>query len=638
LCSFKQFCFSGEGRLWILIAFSAPVWKLRRVQSLLEAIPNELARELLIADLDHSPFDVLPVLSRSTVCSALQPLAPHEIDLVLKHHIVPIAWTLNKTTCCVVTERAMSHAAAMGYAVTARIYPWDLRWAIHRCFGAKLLNHAVYSLARKLPWASARTRVTMGQYVLLGLAIISAAIYGAATGTADLLIVFTLLASAFFALVVTLRLYCILPSTSTNSATTHRGENDDWPVYTVLVPLFRETSVLDQLLTALDAIDYPRDLLDIKLILEEDDVEMQRAVAQYNLSQPYDIIVVPSGRPQTKPRALNYALQFARGSLVTIFDSEDIPRPRQLKIAARRFASEGRDLACVQASLVFYNSQENWLTRQFAAEYASLFKVILPALAERGWPLLLGGTSNHFRISALLHVGAWDPFNVTEDADLGLRLARAGYRTGVVNTETFEEANTAFFNWMKQRRRWLKGFLQTWLVHMRNPVRLVHEIGWAGFWVTQCMTIGVFSSALLHPLLLIYTFQSLLPQHLASTLQTETQLWLSGFTFAFLVLGYGTSIIASVVGLRRLKLPVSFVTLVTLPIYWVMMSLAAWMALWDFCVRPFHWHKTQHGLSKLTVKTRGAQDSVLRSDIFNSFRQSRSLTSRRSQGWPTGQE
>jgi glycosyltransferase XagB len=607
------------------------------VRRILESVPIDVARETLGLNLEQTSFEVLPFLSRSEVYNALQRLVPHDMDLVLKHHIVPIAWSPTQIAYGVVSALAKAEADAMGYTVVARIRSWDLHWAIHRCLGPRLLRHAVFSLARTRPWASARVRVTTKQVLALGILAVVAGGYGLEAGLASVLTVLTLLGSAFFAMVVSLRLYCVLPSSNMKPAPVLRGENDDWPVYSVLVPLFRETRVLDQLLAALDALDYPAHLLDIKLILEEDDVEMQRVVARHNLSHPYDVIVVPSGRPQTKPRALNYALQFARGSLVTIFDSEDLPRPYQLRVAARRFASEDSELGCLQASLVFYNSQENWLTRQFAAEYASLFGVILPALAERGWPLLLGGTSNHFRMSALQQVGAWDPFNVTEDADLGLRMARAGFRTDVINSETFEEANTAFFNWMKQRRRWLKGFLQTWLVHMRNPVRLVREIGWPGFWVTQCMTIGVLSSALLHPFLLCYTVRSLMPERVATVLQVESQLWLSGFALAFLLLGYGTSVTASVIGLRRQNLPVSPLTLVTLPIYWLMMSVAAWMALWDFCVRPFHWHKTQHGLSRLNAKARGAQDKVSRPRRSHQTLVKNSLTLRRSPGWPMDQ-
>ncbi len=158
---------------------------------------------------------------------------------------------------------------------------------------------------------------------------------------------------------------------------------------------------------------------------------MRRALRKHDLPPHFEVIVVPQGSPQTKPRALNYALQFCRGSLLTIYDAEDIPEPNQLREVARKFSGAGEKLACLQAQLSFYNPNENWLTRQFTAEYATLFGLILPALAAHNLPLPLGGTSNHFRTRNLRQIGGWDPYNVTEDADLGLRLARLGYRTGV---------------------------------------------------------------------------------------------------------------------------------------------------------------------------------------------------------------
>jgi glycosyltransferase XagB len=209
-------------------------------------------------------------------------------------------------------------------------------------------------------------------------------------------------------------------------------------------------------------------------------------------------------------------------------------------------------------------------------------------------------------MTALEAAGGWDPFNVTEDADLGIRLARMGFVTDVIDSETFEEANTAFFNWMKQRRRWLKGFLQTWLVHMREPVVMFRELGLHGFAVVQCMTIGIFASALLHPLLLAYSLWTLAPSRLQVSLDAPVTALLAGSTATFLFLGYGVAMAASVQGLKRLGTPVRMSTLLSLPVYWLMMSAAAWLALWDFIVRPFHWHKTQHGISKFAVQRQTA--------------------------------
>ena len=325
---------------------------------------------------------------------------------------------------------------------------------------------------------------------------------------------------------------------------------------------------------------------------------MQRAVAALELPEFFDIIVVPAGLPQTKPRALNYALQFARGQLLTIYDAEDMPEPMQLRKASAQFANSPHELACLQAELAFYNPNENWLTRQFTVEYATLFKLILPGLASQRLPVLLGGTSNHFRISILRELGAWDPFNVTEDADLGLRLARAGYGTAALDSITYEEANPVFGNWLQQRSRWLKGFLQTWLVHMRSPVLLGQEIGFDGFWAMQAMTFGLIVSALFHPFLLGHAAYVIFSGTLALQAVNLPMAILAGLNIAVLFAGYAFSIYAGYYALRRKQIKGWWFVLATMPCYWMLMSLAGWMALWQFIFNPFHWNKTTHGLSR----------------------------------------
>jgi cellulose synthase/poly-beta-1,6-N-acetylglucosamine synthase-like glycosyltransferase len=384
------------------------------------------------------------------------------------------------------------------------------------------------------------------------------------------------------------------------------------PSYSVLVPLFRETAALEQLLMALTGLRYPADKLDIKLILEEEDVGMQAAVAGLTLPPRFEIIVVPAGKPQTKPRALNYALAFCRGELLTIYDAEDIPEPDQLEKAARRFARAGPELACLQAQLTFFNPNENWLSRQFTAEYAMLFGRLLPVLAAHRLPMPLGGTSNHFRTAALRGVGGWDPFNVTEDADLGLRLARHGHETGTLDSITYEEANTRLANWMRQRARWLKGFLATWLVHMRDPRRLMRELGPAGFWVAQAVTIGVFASALLHPLCLVATL-ALAALHPTLPEQAgPATVAIAGLNLLVFTAGYVLAIVLTREALRQRGIFGWHGTLATMPLYWLLMSAAVWLALWQFISAPFHWNKTQHGLSSFQGAGRRPLDPLRR--------------------------
>ncbi|NDA47777.1 MAG: glycosyltransferase, partial [Alphaproteobacteria bacterium] len=275
-----------------------------------------------------------------------------------------------------------------------------------------------------------------------------------------------------------LRLYALTSELEEAPFQSHTPLPEDrLPIYTILVPLYREASVVDALISALDRLDYPAARLDIKLIVEEDDLETWRALTKRELPAKYQIIRAPEGQPRTKPRALNIALPLARGSLLTVYDAEDRPDPWQLRHAAALFASLPRRVACVQACLVIDNGADSWLARLFAIEYAALFDVFLPGLARLGLPLPLGGTSNHFRIDALRAVAGWDAWNVTEDIDLGLRMARAGYRMVHLPSATDEEAPATVSAWLRQRRRWLKGWIQTVITHLRDPLRLHHELG-----------------------------------------------------------------------------------------------------------------------------------------------------------------
>ncbi len=547
-----------------------------------------------------SPYgEVLPRLDAVTLCDALRRLPSDELGPALQRKLVPVVTLPGLHLYAACGAPALELARAEGLKVVAYAEASALIAAARAIHGRRLLYEATHGLSRRMPAFSARRRLTAGQIAALAslVALISA--------TAVILppkvewLIASLISGAFFMSVIALRLLCVLPRMPQTLLRTTPLQDEQLPVYSVLVPLFRETSVLRQLLTALIRLDYPPEKLDIKLILEESDILMQRAVNGLRLPAQFDVIIVPSGRPQTKPRALNYALQFCRGSLLTIYDAEDVPDPDQLRKAAESFIAAPRDLACLQAQLAFYNPDENWITRQFTAEYASLFGVLLPALANHRLPLLLGGTSNHFRTDVLREVGAWDPYNVTEDADLGLRLARYGYDCGTLDSVTLEEANTRAINWMRQRGRWLKGFLATWLVHMREPLRSWQDLGPAGFWAMQAMTLGVFASTLLHPLCMILTVFLYAVNPLAPEGAGPWLVALAGLNLLVLVSGYAVTLLIAVRGLRLRGIEPSPVTLLTMPFYWMMMSAAAWYALWQFVVAPFHWNKTEHGLSRV---------------------------------------
>lgn len=369
----------------------------------------------------------------------------------------------------------------------------------------------------------------------------------------------------------------------------------DLPSYTLLVPLYREAGVLPRLLGALRALEYPKDRIEAFLLLEEDDLETRRAVEDMELPPWAHALVVPEGTPKGKPRALNYGLSYASGELLVIFDAEDVPDPWQLREAAGAFATAGAEVACVQCSLAFYNGRQNALTHLFTVEYATWFELVLPALSASGVPLPLGGTSNHFRTEVLRALGGWDAFNVTEDADLGMRFARAGYRTVTADSDTLEEANSRLWNWVRQRTRWNKGHMVTYVVHMRHPVQLLREIGWHGFLSWQLVVGGSVLTQLLNPLfwvLLILwygtSWEALRPLFPLPLLYTGNLL-VFGSTSAYVVFGA----LACLRNRHYYAAPYALL----LPAYWVLQSFAAYRALFQLVSNPHQWEKTEHNLT-----------------------------------------
>ena len=269
----------------------------------------------------------------------------------------------------------------------------------------------------------------------------------------------------------------------------------------ILVPLFRETEIAHALIARLARLTYPKCLLDVILVLEEEDHLTQATLAGIDLPPWVRAVVVPDGQPRTKPRAMNYALDFCQGEIIGIFDAEDAPDPDQITKIARRFQQVPQDVACLQGILDYYNPSQNWLARCFTIEYATWFRTMLPGMARLGLAIPLGGTTLYFRRDVLEALGGWDAHNVTEDADLGFRLARHGYRTEMIGTVTEEEANCRAWPWIKQRSRWLKGYMTTYLVHMRHPGRLWSQLGPRKFWGFQAHFMSALSQVLLAPVL-----------------------------------------------------------------------------------------------------------------------------------------
>ena len=366
---------------------------------------------------------------------------------------------------------------------------------------------------------------------------------------------------------------------------------DDLPIYTVLVPLFHEEQMIMQLMEGLEALRYPRDKLDIILITEEVDPVTTQAV-ELALRPPFRQIIVPQGSPQTKPRALNFAMQTSEADFVTIYDAEDRPHPDQLLAAIAAFRMRP-DWAAVQAPLDYFNHDDNWLTRQFGLEYAALFHIWVPFLVRLGLPFPLGGTSNHMRRGPLDDVGGWDAFNVTEDADLSFRLAANGHEIGYIHPPTQEEAVSILVDWRLQRARWIKGYIQTWDVHMTRPFAPGGVKGALRFLTLQ-LTLGVTLLSVL-----FYT-----PVILGLPLFAFVLWWIGvpldlsltySLTFLFSI---SIGCLIGAAGAHRAGKPSLFPSALSMPFYWLLLFTPAIKAFGELKDKRFHWHKTRHGVSR----------------------------------------
>ena len=368
-----------------------------------------------------------------------------------------------------------------------------------------------------------------------------------------------------------------------------------YPVYSVMVALHREQAVVPQLCAHLRKLNWPASRLEVLFVCEEGDAVTIGALRLASKPARSKIILVPAFGPQTKPRALTFALPAASGEFVVIYDAEDRPHPEQLMEAYARFQRESMLTACLQSPLVITNGGKSFLSRMFAFEYAALFGGLLPYLAARSRLIPLGGTSNHFRRSILVEAAAWDPYNVTEDADLGTRLCRLGYRIGMLGLPTLEDAPTRLGQWLPQRTRWFKGWMQTWLVHMRRPSRFLAEAGAGNMLHFQILTLGMVFSALVYPLMLMeIVWISMLIASGAGQTMSAYQLSIFVIDFANVALGHlgfillGAKSLGKAQGWRTLRVTLG------LPLYWTLLSLAAWRAAWQLGFKPHFWEKTEH--------------------------------------------
>lgn len=371
----------------------------------------------------------------------------------------------------------------------------------------------------------------------------------------------------------------------------------EWPTYTVFCPLYKEYQVVPQFVTAISRLDYPKDKLQIMLLLEENDTETVHYVQNYNLPHYFETVIVPHSMPKTKPKALNYGLLFAKGEYTVIYDAEDIPDPDQLKKVILAFKKADKKLACIQAKLNFYNPHQNFLTKLFAAEYSLWFELVLTGLQSIDAPIPLGGTSNHFRTKDLLSLKGWDSFNVTEDCDLGMRLVKKGYRTAIIDSVTLEEANSDIMNWFRQRSRWIKGYIQTYLQHMRTPEQFISTWKKPHILTFQLVVGGKVLSMIINPLMWVITISYFtLHAHVGVFIEQFFPTPVLYMSIISLVIGNFLYMYYYMIGCYRHGHHSLVKYMYLVPLYWLAMSIAAWVAVYTFITDPHYWAKTTHGL------------------------------------------
>ncbi|MCJ8143705.1 glycosyltransferase [Ancylobacter sp. A5.8] len=471
---------------------------------------------------------------------------------------------------------------------------------VRKRFAAELAGHAAFGLWQSWPALSART-LGASRHLLVGLALLLVLLPVAmrVLPSPSMVVVALVLAALLLgwsALRIAACTYVPRPDPPP------LRDGPALPRYSLLVPLYREARIVPQLIEALEALDYPPEKLQVLLVVEPDDRETTAALAARIRRPGFDIVVAPALGPRTKPKALNAALAFATGDIVGIYDAEDIPDPQQLRRACSAFRRGGPELACVQARLAIDNLADSWITRQFAAEYAAHFDVVLPMLSGFDLPLPLGGTSNHFRRAALERIGGWDPYNVTEDADLGVRLARHGFRTVVIASTTDEEAPRSARAWLCQRSRWYKGWMQTLLVHGRQPLQLVRQTGLTGALALALMLGGNLAAALMHPFFAATLVLGWLDGVEAA--RAPAAAMLEGIGVSVFAVGYGATLACTALGMRRRRMPGLWRVIPLVPLYWLLLSCAAWRALFQLIVAPQRWEKTEHGLARTSRRTR----------------------------------
>jgi cellulose synthase/poly-beta-1,6-N-acetylglucosamine synthase-like glycosyltransferase len=532
-----------------------------------------------------------------------------KIDLNFAHDrlAMPLRIENNKVVCLMASpdDKLFIDFIRLTYTLEPQIIiasDMDITWLSNKLLGDKYIKSAVFELMKRDPDSSAVVTFSTAQLIFI-FVLIGVVAIGLVLSFKNTSIIINVIISSFFLVAIIFKLFLALVGSrfELHQAVTKEDlklvYDNDLPVYTILLPVYKEDKLIKKLIWNLQSIDYPRHKLDIKLLIEEDDEKTFNAIKDLDFPAIFEVIVVPFHMPKTKPKACNYGLHFARGKYLTIYDAEDIPDTDQLKKVVSLFEKLPAEYICVQSALNYFNRNENFLTRMFTLEYSYWFDYMLPGLDTLDIPIPLGGTSNHFKLEELIELGAWDPFNVTEDADLGVRAYAKGYKIAIINSTTYEEANNEPINWIRQRSRWIKGYMQTYLVHMRNPVALWKEIGWKGFLGFNFFIGATPVTFLVYPLLL--TFFICYVVFDLSSIRTLFPDWVLFMSIFNLMVGNILMIYINMIAVFKRRYYELILFAIANPIYWLMHSVAAYKGLYQLIVKPFYWEKTNHGLSKV---------------------------------------
>lgn len=487
----------------------------------------------------------------------------------------------------------------------------DLSKILTYFFKDSYLDKAIRGLFYLSPELSASRVFSKGQVIFVGLAIFSSLVWIYFNLKSYLVFLIAIL-QIFYFMIVSFKFIVSMAGAKSELeqyVTDEEVKNlkdEELPVYTVLIPVYKEPEVINILIEGLKKIDYPQNKLDIILLLEEDDNITLEAAKNNKPPANWRFVILPNAIPKTKPKACNYGLFFSRGKYLTIYDAEDIPDKDQLKKCIIAFKKSSKDYICFQCALNYFNKDENLLTKMFTLEYSYWFDYLLPGLFNLKLPIPLGGTSNHFDVDKLKEIGAWDPFNTTEDADLGVRARAKDYKVGVVNSTTYEEANARIGNWIRQRSRWVKGYMQTWLVYLRNNNVLLKNVGVKGYIGFNLLVGGTPVAFLINPIMWgIFLLWIITKSHFIESLFPNYILYISLYNLLF---GNFIGIYLNMIAVFRRKyynlLPYAFLN----PIYWLLHSIASYKALFELFTKPFYWQKTQHGITKMKVELQKEHD------------------------------